>query len=135
MTKPGAGFVTSEVLLLHCSLGTVRGQRDALGGDSVVLVPQDVICHGTAALFYLSAAVLEAYMTYILGFQSLMQQQYRENIAAVVSAWQEGEVPPEQPQVPICVCTKAGEGQGHPSPSRTSLGTCPVPEQPRATQP
>ncbi|KAL2305773.1 hypothetical protein Nmel_003662 [Mimus melanotis] len=54
-------------------------------GVTVILVPQDVICQETAALFYLSAAVLEAYMTYTLGF--FPGQTYRENIAAVVFAF------------------------------------------------
>lgn len=69
--------------------GWLYGQCDPLGGDCVILLPQDVICQETAALFYLSAAVLEAYLTYSLGF--FPGQAYRENIAAVVSAWQEGK--------------------------------------------
>ncbi|XP_014748113.1 PREDICTED: myelin and lymphocyte protein [Sturnus vulgaris] len=57
----------------------------AHGGGSSCWVTLDVICQETAALFYLSAAVLEAYMTYRLGFSP--GQAYRENIAAVVFAF------------------------------------------------
>uniref|UniRef100_A0A8C3P681 Myelin and lymphocyte protein n=1 Tax=Cyanoderma ruficeps TaxID=181631 RepID=A0A8C3P681_9PASS len=56
------------------------------GGSGWVTL--DVICHDVAALFYLSAAVLEAYATYGLGVLSvLLGQEYRENIAAVVFAF------------------------------------------------
>uniref|UniRef100_A0A674HAW3 Myelin and lymphocyte protein n=1 Tax=Taeniopygia guttata TaxID=59729 RepID=A0A674HAW3_TAEGU len=74
-------FVMSISLLCLYVCGAHGG-----GGCWVTL---DVLCHGTAALFYLSAAVLEAYKTYTLRFSS-PGQEYRENIAAVVSAWQEG---------------------------------------------
>lgn len=57
----------------------------AHGGGSC-WVTLDVIYHGTAALFYLSAAVLEAYVTYALGVL-VPGQQYKENIAAVVFAF------------------------------------------------
>lgn len=81
----------------------------------MVLVPQDVICHETAALFYLSAAVLEAYKTYALG-RPPAGQAYRENIAAVVSAWVEGkerqQLALEWPQVQILICTNnLGSGE------------------------
>ncbi|XP_064271113.1 myelin and lymphocyte protein [Passer domesticus] len=59
----------------------------AHGGSGSCWVTLDVICHCTAALFYLSAAVLEAYMTYSLSFFPTLAQQYRENIAAVVFAF------------------------------------------------
>ncbi|XP_041332959.1 myelin and lymphocyte protein isoform X1 [Pyrgilauda ruficollis] len=59
----------------------------AHGGGGSCWVTLDVICHGTAALFYLSAAVLEAYMTYSLSFFLPLAQKYRENIAAVVFAF------------------------------------------------
>ncbi|XP_010010220.1 PREDICTED: myelin and lymphocyte protein [Nestor notabilis] len=55
-------------------------------GGSSYWVTLDVICQSTAALFYLSAAVLEAYSTYLLGLSSLVII-YRENIAAVVFAF------------------------------------------------
>ncbi|KAL9865395.1 myelin and lymphocyte protein [Geothlypis trichas] len=50
-------------------------------------VTLDAICHSTAALFYLSAAVLEAYMTYGIRNSMIFAQEYRENIAAVVFAF------------------------------------------------
>lgn len=57
-----------------------------------------MICQETAALFYLSAAVLEAYTTYALGLLNVgqlnLEQVYRENIAAVVSACQGGQKTP-----------------------------------------
>ncbi|XP_066403923.1 myelin and lymphocyte protein isoform X2 [Molothrus aeneus] len=54
----------------------------------VLFIPEiDAICHSTAALFYLSAAVLEAYMTHLLGISVYLSQEYRENIAAVVFAF------------------------------------------------
>uniref|UniRef100_A0A8C5IB20 Myelin and lymphocyte protein n=1 Tax=Junco hyemalis TaxID=40217 RepID=A0A8C5IB20_JUNHY len=60
----------------------------AHGGGGSCWVTLDAICHSTAALFYLSAAVLEAYVTYSLGLSSiLLAQEYRENIAAVVFAF------------------------------------------------
>lgn len=63
-----------------------------LGNDCVIFVSQDVICQEIAALFYLSAAVLEAFATYTFSFLPLEYlYQYQENIAAVVSAWQVGE--------------------------------------------
>ncbi|OWK53102.1 Myelin and lymphocyte protein [Lonchura striata] len=72
-------FVMSISLLCLYVCGAHGG-----GGCWVTL---DVVCHGAAALFYLSAAVLEAYMTYALRIL-FPAQEYRENIAAVVSAWQ-----------------------------------------------
>ncbi|XP_037986222.1 myelin and lymphocyte protein [Motacilla alba alba] len=59
----------------------------AHGGGGSCWVTLDVICHSTAALFYLSAAVLEAYVTYVLGLFLPLVQEYRENIAAVVFAF------------------------------------------------
>uniref|UniRef100_A0A8B9F176 Myelin and lymphocyte protein n=1 Tax=Amazona collaria TaxID=241587 RepID=A0A8B9F176_9PSIT len=56
-------------------------------GGSSFWVTLDAICQSTAALFYLSAAVLEAYSTYVLGFLVTPVIQYRENIAAVVFAF------------------------------------------------
>ncbi|XP_062345464.1 myelin and lymphocyte protein isoform X2 [Cinclus cinclus] len=70
-------FIMSISLLCLYLCGAHGG-----GGCWVTL---DVICQETAALFYLSAAVLEAYLTYILGF--LPGQAYRENVAAVVFAF------------------------------------------------
>ncbi|XP_068042571.1 myelin and lymphocyte protein isoform X2 [Anomalospiza imberbis] len=58
----------------------------AHGGGGSCWVTLDVICHETAALFYLSAAVLEASTTYFLG-RLPPGQEYRENIAAVVFAF------------------------------------------------
>uniref|UniRef100_A0A8C3CTE0 Myelin and lymphocyte protein n=1 Tax=Cairina moschata TaxID=8855 RepID=A0A8C3CTE0_CAIMO len=59
-------------------------------GGSSSWVTLDAICQVTAALFYLSAAVLEAYYTYIFGalpvFSGWMSM-YQENIAAVVFAF------------------------------------------------
>ncbi|XP_041892704.1 myelin and lymphocyte protein [Corvus kubaryi] len=57
------------------------------GGGSSCWVTLDVICQETAALFYLSAAVLEAFLTYALGQSPLSDKEYRENIAAVVFAF------------------------------------------------
>ncbi|XP_010071260.1 PREDICTED: myelin and lymphocyte protein isoform X3 [Pterocles gutturalis] len=52
----------------------------------VLFIPEfDAIYQGTAALFYLSAAVLEATSTYFA--QALQLIVYRENIAAVVFAF------------------------------------------------
>ncbi|XP_026705249.1 myelin and lymphocyte protein isoform X1 [Athene cunicularia] len=58
-------------------------------GGSSSWVTLDVICQETAALFYLSAAVLEAYFTYEAGLSTnpLVTTIYRENIAAVVFAF------------------------------------------------
>uniref|UniRef100_A0A8C0FEG2 Myelin and lymphocyte protein n=1 Tax=Bubo bubo TaxID=30461 RepID=A0A8C0FEG2_BUBBB len=58
-------------------------------GGSSSWVTLDVICQETAALFYLSAAVLEAYYTYVAGLSTnpLVTAIYRENIAAVVFAF------------------------------------------------
>ncbi|XP_068266768.1 myelin and lymphocyte protein isoform X2 [Nyctibius grandis] len=57
----------------------------------VLFIPEfDVFCQETAALFYLSAAVLEAYFTYSVSFlssSSLIMTIYQENIAAVVFAF------------------------------------------------
>ncbi|XP_017674263.1 PREDICTED: myelin and lymphocyte protein [Lepidothrix coronata] len=55
-------------------------------GGSSSWVALDAICQGTASLFYLSAAVLEAYATYVA--RNLLRTEiYRENIAAVVFAF------------------------------------------------
>ncbi|XP_009890810.1 PREDICTED: myelin and lymphocyte protein isoform X1 [Charadrius vociferus] len=59
-------------------------------GGSSSWITLDVICQETAALFYLSAAVLEAYFTYSIGLFStspLIMTIYQENIAAVVFAF------------------------------------------------
>ncbi|XP_035408839.1 myelin and lymphocyte protein [Cygnus atratus] len=59
-------------------------------GGSSSWVTLDVICQETAALFYLSAAVLEAYYTYtVKGFFAVPQRRsiYQENVAAVVFAF------------------------------------------------
>ncbi|KAM6208092.1 myelin and lymphocyte protein [Sarcoramphus papa] len=58
-------------------------------GGSSSWVTLDVICQETAALFYLSAAVLEAYFTYAIGWSTspLITTIYQENIAAVVFAF------------------------------------------------
>uniref|UniRef100_A0A8C3MUH3 Myelin and lymphocyte protein n=1 Tax=Geospiza parvula TaxID=87175 RepID=A0A8C3MUH3_GEOPR len=50
-------------------------------------VALDAFCHSTAALFYLSAAVLEAFVTYAIRDNFSWAQEYRENIAAVVFAF------------------------------------------------
>ncbi|NWU71021.1 MAL protein, partial [Pterocles burchelli] len=71
-------FVMSTTLLCLYICG-------AHGGKSS-WVTLDAIYQGTAALFYLSAAVLEATSTYFARALELIV--YRENIAAVVSAWQ-----------------------------------------------
>ncbi|XP_005147479.2 myelin and lymphocyte protein [Melopsittacus undulatus] len=55
-------------------------------GGSSFWVTLDAICQSTAALFYLSAAVLEAYSTYAFRITEL-GLIYRENIAAVVFAF------------------------------------------------
>ncbi|XP_009991729.1 PREDICTED: myelin and lymphocyte protein [Chaetura pelagica] len=75
-------FVMSTTLLCLYFCG-------AHGGSSS-WVTLDAICQATAALFYLSAAVLEAYFTYAIGLASdnpLLANIYRENIAAVVFAF------------------------------------------------
>ncbi|NXG14911.1 MAL protein, partial [Grallaria varia] len=69
-------FVMSSTLLLLYFCGAHGGS-----GSWVIL---DVICQEVAALFYLSAAVLEAYLTYLI---SAPTTWYRENIAAVVFAF------------------------------------------------
>ncbi|XP_009273094.1 myelin and lymphocyte protein [Aptenodytes patagonicus] len=58
-------------------------------GGSSSWVTLDVICQETAALFYLSAAVLEAYFTYVIRGPTspLIMTIYQENIAAVVFAF------------------------------------------------
>ncbi|XP_027520422.1 myelin and lymphocyte protein [Corapipo altera] len=55
-------------------------------GGSSSWVALDAICQGTASLFYLSAAVLEAYTTYVAAYL-FSAEIYRENIAAVVFAF------------------------------------------------
>ncbi|XP_066033773.1 myelin and lymphocyte protein [Chamaea fasciata] len=73
-------FVMSFSLLCLYFCGAHGG-----GGSWVTL---DLICHDVAALFYLSAAVLEAFATYNFGLADpLLGQEYRENIAAVVFAF------------------------------------------------
>ncbi|KAM9017796.1 myelin and lymphocyte protein-like [Ara ararauna] len=59
----------------------------SMHGGSSFWVSLDAICQSTAALFYLSAAALEAYSTYVLGFPLMTVIHYRENIAAVVFAF------------------------------------------------
>ncbi|XP_057240272.1 myelin and lymphocyte protein isoform X2 [Malurus melanocephalus] len=54
------------------------------GGSGWVTL--DAVCQVTAALFYLSAAVLEAFATYASA-EMFPGQLYRENIAAVVFAF------------------------------------------------
>ncbi|NXW88423.1 MAL protein, partial [Alopecoenas beccarii] len=75
-------FVMSITLLCLYICGTHKGSSS--------WVTLDVICQEIAALFYFSAAVLEAYTTYIIG-KSLLSfvthAQYQENIAAVVFAF------------------------------------------------
>ncbi|XP_009482583.1 myelin and lymphocyte protein isoform X1 [Pelecanus crispus] len=59
-------------------------------GGSSSWVTLDVICQEIAALFYLSAAVLEAYFNYnisLLPTNPLIMTIYQENIAAVVFAF------------------------------------------------
>uniref|UniRef100_A0A8B9Z355 Myelin and lymphocyte protein n=1 Tax=Buteo japonicus TaxID=224669 RepID=A0A8B9Z355_9AVES len=58
-------------------------------GSSSSWVTLDIICQETAALFYLSAAVLEAYFTYSVSTLTdpVGTTIYRENIAAVVFAF------------------------------------------------
>ncbi|KAJ7417594.1 Myelin and lymphocyte protein [Willisornis vidua] len=71
-------FVMSTTLLFLYICG-------AHGGSSS-WVTLDVICQETAALFYLSAAVLEAFFTYTAA-DLFPGNIYRENIAAVVFAF------------------------------------------------
>ncbi|XP_032858847.1 myelin and lymphocyte protein [Tyto alba] len=56
-------------------------------GGSSSWVTLDVICQETAALFYLSAAVLEAYFTYGARLPTHPLIIYQENISAVVFAF------------------------------------------------
>lgn len=59
-------------------------------GGSSSWVTLDAICQVTAALFYLSAAVLEAYYTILLSADltlPVVWTIYQENIAAVVFAF------------------------------------------------
>ncbi|NXT90174.1 MAL protein, partial [Anhinga rufa] len=75
-------FIMSIILLCLYICG-------AHGGSSS-WVTLDVICQETAALFYLSMAVLEAYFTYSISFASAsppVMTIYQENIAAVVFAF------------------------------------------------
>ncbi|XP_010221000.1 PREDICTED: myelin and lymphocyte protein [Tinamus guttatus] len=72
-------FVMSIALLCLYLCGAHGGSR--------FWVALDAFCHGMAALFYLSAAVLEAYVTYLLRSSSNTQLIYQENIAAVVFAF------------------------------------------------
>ncbi|NXG76439.1 MAL protein, partial [Baryphthengus martii] len=75
-------FIMSTTLLC-LYMGGVHG-----GSSSWVTV--DAVCQATAALFYLSAAVLEAYFTYSVGLlfgNFLVTSIYQENIAAVVFAF------------------------------------------------
>ncbi|XP_010208365.1 myelin and lymphocyte protein isoform X1 [Colius striatus] len=75
-------FVMSITLLFLYICG-VHG-----GSSSWIIL--DVICQEIAALFYLSAAVLEAYFTYAIGTVSdtpSLLPIYQENIAAVVFAF------------------------------------------------
>ncbi|KAM6367460.1 myelin and lymphocyte protein [Alca torda] len=75
-------FVMSTTLLCLYICG-------AHGGSSS-WVALDAICQATAALFYLSVAVLEAFFTYSIGFFSdsfPITPVYQENIAAVVFAF------------------------------------------------
>ncbi|XP_008939308.1 PREDICTED: myelin and lymphocyte protein [Merops nubicus] len=75
-------FVMTTILLC-LYMGGVHG-----GSSSWTTL--DVICHETAALFYLSAAVLEAYFTYAISGGTLVpaiMTIYQENVAAVVFAF------------------------------------------------
>uniref|UniRef100_A0A8C6ZUS1 Myelin and lymphocyte protein n=1 Tax=Nothoprocta perdicaria TaxID=30464 RepID=A0A8C6ZUS1_NOTPE len=71
-------FVMSISLLCLYLCGVHGGSRS--------WVTLDAFCQGTAALFYLSAAVLEAYITYNYS-NTLLYTIYKENIAAVVFAF------------------------------------------------
>ncbi|XP_010309973.1 myelin and lymphocyte protein [Balearica regulorum gibbericeps] len=55
-------------------------------GGSSSWVTLDVMCQETAAVFYLSAAVLEAYFT-LWSADHMIMSVYQENIAAVVFAF------------------------------------------------
>ncbi|XP_009899734.1 myelin and lymphocyte protein [Dryobates pubescens] len=62
----------------------------AVHGGSSSWVTLDAICQSTAALFYLSAAVLEAFFTYSIAPAASIPAYlliYQENIAAVVFAF------------------------------------------------
>ncbi|PKK21357.1 mal, T-cell differentiation protein [Columba livia] len=73
-------FVMSITLLCLYICGIHRGSSS--------WVTLDAICQEIAALFYLSAAVLEAFATYTFSFLPPQQlYQYQENIAAVVFAF------------------------------------------------
>ncbi|KAM9383528.1 myelin and lymphocyte protein [Phaethornis superciliosus] len=75
-------FVMSTTLLCLYLCGAHGGSRS--------WVALDAICQVIASLFYLSAAVLEAYFTYVAGLVAdniLVTTIYRENIAAVVFAF------------------------------------------------
>ncbi|NXD14153.1 MAL protein, partial [Nothocercus nigrocapillus] len=74
-------FVMSITLLCLYICGAHGGSRS--------WVTLDAFCQGTAALFYLSAAVLEAYITQIISSLSVTipNTAYQENIAAVVFAF------------------------------------------------
>ncbi|XP_065689283.1 myelin and lymphocyte protein isoform X1 [Patagioenas fasciata] len=71
-------FVMSITLLCLYICGMHRGSSS--------WVTLDAICQEIAALFYFSAAVSEAYATYIIR-SSPPEQLYQENIAAVVFAF------------------------------------------------
>ncbi|NXX57007.1 MAL protein, partial [Scopus umbretta] len=73
-------FVMSTTLLCLYICGVHRGSSS--------WVTLDVICQETAALFYLSAAVLEAYSTYkTRQSENSVMTIYQENISAVVFAF------------------------------------------------
>lgn len=72
-------FIMSTILLCLYICSVHRGSSS--------WVTLDAICQSTAALFYLSAAVLEAYATHIVHFVDPLVAGHRENIAAVVFAF------------------------------------------------
>ncbi|KFO96945.1 Myelin and lymphocyte protein, partial [Calypte anna] len=74
-------FVMSTTLLCLYLCGAHGGSRS--------WVTLDATCQVIASLFYLSAAVLEAFFTYAAGLvpDSSVAEVYRENIAAVVFAF------------------------------------------------
>ncbi|XP_071596166.1 myelin and lymphocyte protein [Heliangelus exortis] len=75
-------FVMSTTLLCLYLCGAHGGSRS--------WVTLDATCQVIASLFYLSAAVLEAYFTYAIGLVSdnpLLADTYKENVAAVVFAF------------------------------------------------
>ncbi|XP_068009171.1 myelin and lymphocyte protein [Melanerpes formicivorus] len=75
-------FVMTSLLLCLYMAGVHRGSSS--------WVTLDAICQSTAALFYLSAAVLEAFFTYSIAPVAQIPYYlliYRENIAAVVFAF------------------------------------------------